>query len=168
MSNNELQLYAPHTDLVMAVLRSPRIGQTPEPEAIARLSKMIQAVGMIMDREVEQSRADMMAAVAVSQARQEKLVAELTWEEIGTALQDGAFGTYGEVYKLSAACIFNFLTSYALSEEKTEINRKVVALRTDEERRRQEKVAEFLKAHPAYAEIARKNYIENQKLLNKR
>lgn len=167
--NEQVVLYAPHTDLVMAVMRSPKLGQTPEPEALTRFARMIDAVALIMDaKRLGAGDADMIAALVVAQVRQEPLVANLTWEEAGKALQDGAFGKYGEVYKLSAATIFGFLTAYALSDEKTDINRKVVALRTDEERRRQEKVAEFLKAHPAYAEIARKNYIENQKLFNKR
>lgn len=167
MSNNELQLYNPHTDLVMAVLRSPKIGQTPEPEATARFAKMIQAVGMILDREVEDDKAQIMAAFVYNQAKDEKLVAELTWEEAGKAFQDGAFGKYGEVYKVSPKAVYSFLVEFAISEEKQEINRKVVALRTDEERKRQEKVAAFLQAHPAYAEIIRKNHIENLKATRK-
>ena len=163
MSSNDLQLYTPHTDLVMAVLRSPRIGQTQEPEAVARLSSMIQAVGMILDREVEASRADMMAAFVYAQARDEKLVRDLTWEEAGKALQDGAFGKYGEVYKVSASAVFNFLLEFALSDEKAEINRKVVALRTDEERKRQERVIKFLETHSDYAKIVLKNYTDTQK-----
>lgn len=151
----------------MAVLRSPRIGQTPEPEAIARFGKMIQAVGMILDREVEDDKALMMTAFVYNQAKDEKLVADLTWEEAGKAMQDGAFGKYGEVFKVSPKAVYNFLVEFALSEEKEEINRKVVALRTDQERKRQEKVAAFLEAHPAYAEIIRKNHIENLKATRK-
>lgn len=147
----------------MAVMRSPRIGQTQEPEAIARLTKMIQAVGMILDREVEESRAAMMASFVYNQAKEERIVRDLTWEEAGKAMQDGAFGKYGEVYKVSASAVFNFLVEFAVSDEKAEINRKVVALRTDEEKKRRESVERFLEAHPAYAEIVLKNHIENQK-----
>ena len=37
-NDNAVQLYAPHTDMVMARLRSPRVKDTPEPEAQARLA----------------------------------------------------------------------------------------------------------------------------------
>lgn len=151
MNKAQMQLYTPHTDLVMAVLRSPRIGLTPEPEAAARLSTMIQAVGMILDREVEPARADMMASFVAAQARGEKLVADLTWEEAGKALQDGAFGKYGEVYKVTPSAVYRFLVEYALGEEKEELSRKVLALRTDAERKRQERVAQFLADHSDYA-----------------
>jgi hypothetical protein len=168
MSSKEIQLYNPHTDLVMAVLRSPRIGQTPEPEAQARFAQMVDAVAFILNsKHLTAEDADMIALLVTSQAREEKLVADLTWEEAGKALQDGAFGKYGKVYGINAATIYNFLMEFALSDEKHEINRKVVALRTDQERKRQEKVAAFLEAHPAYAEIIRKNHIENLKQTRK-
>lgn len=161
MNKEQMQLYAPHTDLVMAVMRSPKIGQTPEPEATARFSKMIQAVGLIMDREIEPTRADMMASFVAAQARGEKLVADLTWEEAGKAMQDGAFGKYGEVYKVTPQAVYNFLVEYAVSEEKEELNRKVVALRTDAERKRQERVAQFLADHSDYARVILRNAAEN-------
>ena len=127
MSNNNdnaVQLYAPHTDMVMARLRSPRVKDTPEPEA-----------------------------QAVAELRKDQLAGDLTWEEVGKVLQDGAFGKYGPVYKVSAATIYNFICSYVDSEEKLELSRKVRALREGQQRKNQERVAEFLANNSEYARI---------------
>ena len=64
--NEQVVLYAPHTDLVMAVMRSPKLGQTPEPEALTRFARMIDAVALIMDaKRLGAGDADMIAALGL-------------------------------------------------------------------------------------------------------
>ena len=162
MSNNEIQLYSPHTDLVMARLRSPKMKDTPEPEAQAKLAPMIQAVGLIQGRKLDEDTVGLLAALVVAEARMEPLTADLTWEEIGKALQGGAFGKYGEVYRINAASIYGMLLNYAESEEKADLTRKVRSIRDNEARKRQEKVAKFLEEHIDYSKIVLKNYIDNK------
>ena len=165
MSNNNdnaVQLYAPHTDMVMARLRSPRVKDTPEPEAQARLAKMVDAVALIIDaRHMSPQDADITAALVVAELRKDQLAGDLTWEEVGKVLQDGAFGKYGPVYKVSAATIYNFICSYVDSEEKLELSRKVRALREGQQRKNQERVAEFLANNSEYARILMEKAREN-------
>lgn len=156
MSNNEtmVTLYAPHTDLVMARLRSPKVKDTPEPEAVARLAKMVDAVALIIDaRKMGQKDADITAALVVAEMRKDKVAGDLTWEEVGRALQDGAFGQWGPVYKVSAATVYAMIQGWCDSAEKLELAGKVRALYEDKQRKDQQRVQEFLEAHSDYAKI---------------
>ena len=157
MNNNLPQLYTAHTDLVMARLRSPKVKDTDEPRAQELLAKCIEGVCVIRGAQVDKAGIGLMAALLAGQMRQDAPVADMTWEEVAKALQDGAFGKYGEVYGINAASLYDMLWGYLQGEERAELNRKVRELLTGAERKRQEQVQRFLEEHPAYAAIIKKN-----------
>lgn len=151
--SNKLELYTPHTDMVMARLRSPKVKDTDEPKAQAYLAQLIEGACLIRGQKEDAKTLGVMAALLNAQLRRTPELADLTWEEVAKALQDGAFGEYGPVYKVSAATIYNFICAYVDSEEKLELSRKVRALREGQQRKNQERVAEFLANNSEYARI---------------
>lgn len=161
--SKELALYTAHTDLVMARLRSLKVKDTEEPLAQQHICKLIQVACTAKGVTMEPQGRDVTAALLVAQMRGDKIVADMTWEEVGKAIQDGTFGRYGEVYGINAASLFDMLWGYIESEERAELIRQERELRYGEERKRQQKVQDFLAAHPAYAEIIRKNQQLNKR-----
>lgn len=161
--SNKLQIYDAHTDLVMARLRSPKVKDTDEPIAQDYLTDMIEGVCLIRGIKTQEVGVGLMAALLTSQIRQEKLLADLTWEEVAKAFQDGALGKYGEVYGVNVASLYNMLWDYIESQDRAELIRQERELRSGEERKRQARLDAFLEAHPAYAEIVLKNHIANHK-----
>lgn len=161
--SKELALYTAHTDLVMARLRSPKVKDTDEPVAQQHVSKLIQAACTAKGVTMEPQGREVTAALLVAQMRGDKIVADLTWEEVAKAIQEGTFGKYGEVYGINAVSLYDMLWGYIESQERAELIGKERELRSGEERKRQARLDAFLEAHPAYAEIVLKNHIENQK-----
>lgn len=159
--SKELALYEAHTDLVMARLRSPKVKDTDEPVAQQHVAKLIQAACTAKGATMEKEGRDITAALLVNQMRRDKIVADMTWEEVGKAIQDGVFGAYGEVYGINAASLWDMIWGYIESEDRADLIRQERELRYGEERKRRQRIEDFLEAHPAYAEIIRKNAAEN-------
>ena len=163
MSNNKLATYDAHTDLVMARLRSPKVKDTDEPVAEKHLVTLIDAACMAKGVNMQKEAMDLTAAMLLRQMREDRITADLTWEEVSKAIQEGTFGKYGEVYGINAVSLYDMVWGYVESQERAALIQKERDLRYGEDRKRQEKLEAFLTSHPAYAEIIRKNYIENQK-----
>lgn len=159
MSNNTklLTLYTPTTDLVMARLRSPKVKDCTEPEAQAQLAGLIEGACLIRGQKEDERTIGVMAALVAAQMRKDALAEDLTWEEVAKALQDGAFGRYGQVFGINAASIYAMVQGYLDSGYKLELAQKVRALREGQQRKNQERVAEFLANNSEYAKILLKN-----------
>ena len=168
MSNNKLATYDAHTDLVMARLRSPKVIATEEPVAQKHLVTLIDAACMAKGVNMQKEAMDLTAAMLLRQLREDRITADLTWEEVSKAIQEGTFGKYGEVYGINAVSLYDMVWGYIESQERAQLIKKERDLRYGEEAKRQKRLNDFLEAHPAYAEIVRKNYIENQKLNTQR
>lgn len=165
--SKELALYDAHTDLVMARMRSLKVKDTDEPVAQQHIAKLIQAACTAKGVTMEPEGREITAALLVNQMRRDKIVADMTWEEVSKAIQDGVFGTYGQVYGINAASLWDMLWGYIESEERAELIRKERELRYGVEQKQRQKIEAFLEAHPAYAEIIRKNHIDNIKATRK-
>ena len=159
MSNNTklLTLYTPTTDLVMARLRSPKVKDSTEPEAQAQLAGLIEGACLIRGQKEDERTIGVMAALVAAQMRKDAQAADLTWEEVAKALQDGAFGQYGQVFGINAASIYAMVQGYMDSGYKLELAQKVRALREGQQRKNQERVAEFLANNSEYARIILNN-----------
>lgn len=161
--SNKLEIYNAHTDLVMARLRSPKVKDTEEPLAQAHVAQLIEAACTAKGVTMEKKGREVTAAILVAQLRQDKITADLTWEEVSKAIQEGTFGKYGEVYGINAVSLYDMVWGYIESQERAALIQKERDLRYGEEAKRQARLDAFLTAHPAYAEIVLKNHIENQK-----
>ena len=164
--SKELATYNAYTDLVMARLRSPKVKDTPEPEAQAHVGKLIQAACMARGTSMDKQGRDVTAALLVAQMRQEKLLADLTWEEVDKAIQEGTFGKYGEVYGINAVSLCDMLWGYIESQERATLIKTERELKYGVSEANAAKTNSFLDAHPEYAKIVLNNYIE-QHLINK-
>lgn len=151
--SNKLELYTPHTDMVMARLRSPKVKDTDEPKAQEYLAQLIEGACLIRGQKEDAKTLGVMAALLALQLRRNEQMADLTWEEVAKALQDGAFGEYGPVYGINAATIYDMVKGYVESGYKLELSQKVRALREGQQRKNQERVAEFLANNSEYARI---------------
>lgn len=161
--SNKLAKYDAHTDLVMARLRSPKVATTDEPVALEHLVDLIDAACMAKGTKLDDRAMQLTAVMFLRQMREDKIVADLTWEEVGKAIQEGTFGKFGEVYGINAVSLYDMLWGYIESQERAELIRQERELRYGEEKKRQARLDAFLEAHPAYAEIVLKNHIANHK-----
>lgn len=165
--NNKLATYNAHTDLVMARLRSPKVKETDEPVGQAHLVQLINAACMARGVAMDKNGREVTAALLLAQMRQDKITADLTWEEVGKAIQEGSFGKYGEVYGINAASLYEMLWGYIESQERAALIEKERELRYGADKAKDAKINAFLEAHPEYARKVINNYIENHQI-NKR
>lgn len=165
--SNKLAVYDAHTDLVMARMRSLKVKDTDEPVAIDHIVDLIDVACMAKGTQLDNRAMQLTAAMFLRQLREDKITADLTWEEVSKAIQDGVFGKYGQVFVISAVSLNEMVWGYIESEERAALIRKERELRYGEEQKQRQKIEAFLQAHPAYAEIIRKNHIENLKATRK-
>lgn len=165
--SNKLATYDAHTDLVMARLRSPKVKNTDEPVAIDYIVDLIDAACMAKGTQLDSRAMQLTAVMFLHQLREDKILSDLTWEEVSKAIQDGTFGKYGKVFVISATTLNEMVWGYIESQERAALIDKERELRYGADKARDAKINAFLEAHPEYAQKVINNYIENHQI-NKR
>lgn len=165
--SNKLATYDAHTDLVMARLRSPKVKDTDEPVAIDYIVDLIDAACMAKGTQLDSRALQLTAVMFLRQLCEDKITADLTWEEVSKAVQDGTFGKYGKVYVISATTLNEMVWGYIESEERAKLIETERELKYGVDKAQDAKTNSFLDAHPEYAKIVLNNYIE-QHQINKR
>lgn len=147
--NNEVAVLNPQVDLVaLRMDTGSHIVNRPS-EVLARdLSPMIYAAGTIRGTAIAPETQNAMAGVLAEQLRAD--FPTLTLPEIGTAIREGCFGKYGEVYGVNPASIYKMVQGYCESEAKMELTRKVREAREQKKQRDAEKMEQWLASHPGY------------------